>query len=194
MGAGGGGKAKRSLLPQPHPSPCFGLSTAPFIQICFFLQSSASIKIKDGGHTLVKKLLSTRSPKLRLFYKLAYMRHHPNLQENYDIFHSDLWQRYPMSKGCCGIFSSHHIQLGFFPFLSLREKYFKILLCLSLIPSLKRSRANTAKSRQPQVSWGHAMSYLMRGNPKNKSYLHNYALIISGDFYQISVFSLSTKT
>ena len=99
-----------------------------------------------------------------------------------------------MSKGCCGIFSSHHIQLGFFPFLSLREKYFKILLCLSLIPSLKRSRANTAKSRQPQVSWGHAMSYLMRGNPKNKSYLHNYALIVSGDFYQISVFSLSTKT
>ena len=194
MGAGGGGKAKRSLLPQPHPSPCFGLSTAPFIQICFFLQSSASIKIKDGGHTLVKKLLSTRSPKLRLFYKLAYMRHDPNLQENYDIFHSDLWQRYPMSKGCCGIFSSHHIQLGFFPFLSLREKYFKILLCLSLIPSLKRSRANTAKSRQPQVSWGHAMSYLMRGNPKNNSYLHNYALIVSGDFYQISVFSLLTKT
>ena len=194
MGVGGGGKAKRSLLPQPHPSPCFGLSTAPLIQICFFPQSSASIKIKDGGHTLVKKLLSTRSPKLRLFYKLAYMRHHPNLQENYDIFHSDLWQRYPMSKGCCGIFSSHHIQLGFFPFLSLREKYFKILLCLSLIPSLKRSRANTAKSRQPQVSWGHAMSYLMRGNPKNKSYLHNYALIVSGDFYQISVFSLSTKT
>ena len=93
-----------------------------------------------------------------------------------------------MSKGCCGIFSSHHIQLGFFPFLSLREKYFKILLCLSLIPSLKRSRANAAKSRQPQVS------YLMRGNPKNNSYLHNYALIVSDDFYQISVFYLSTKT
>ena len=152
------------------------------------------VSFPSGGHTLVKKLLSTRSPKLRLFYKLAYMRHDPNLQENYDIFHSDLWQRYPMSKGCCGIFSSHHIQLGFFPFLSLREKYFKILLCLSLIPSLKRSRANTAKSRQPQVSWGHAMSYLMRGNHKNNSYLHNYALIVSGDFYQISVFSLSTKT
>ena len=188
MGVGGGGRAKRSLLPQLHPSPCFGLSTTPLIQICFFPQSSASTKIKDGGHTLVKKLLSTRSPKLRLFYKLAYMRHHPNLQENYDIFHSDLWQRYPMSKGCCGIFSSHHIQLGFFPFLSLREKYFKILLCLSLIPSLKRSRANAAKSRQPQVS------YLMRGNPKNNSYLHNYALIVSDDFYQISVFYLSTKT
>ena len=93
-----------------------------------------------------------------------------------------------MSKGCCGIFSSHHIQLGFFPFLSLREKYFKILLCLSLIPSLKRSRANTAKSRQPQVSWGHAMSYLMRGNPKNNSYLHNYALIVPVIFIKFQFF------
>ena len=189
-----GGRRRDLCSPSPTLFLVLDCRPPPWYKFVSFPSLLLPLKSKMAAIILVKKLLSTRSPKLRLFYKLAYIRHHPNLQENYDIFHSDLWQRYPMSKGCCGIFSSHHIQLGFFPFLSLREKYFKILLCLSLIPSLKRSRANTAKSRQPQVSWGHAMSYLMRGNPKNKSYLHNYALIVSGDFYQISVFSLSTKT
>ena len=47
-----------------------------------------------------------------------------------------------------------HLASFFFPFLSLREKFLKILLSSSLNPSLKRSRANTAKSRRPQVSWG----------------------------------------
>ena len=41
---------------------------------------------------------STRSPKLRLLCRLAYVRHHPNLQENYDIFQSDLWQKLPNVK------------------------------------------------------------------------------------------------
>ena len=183
-----GGRRRDLCSPSPTLLLVLDCRPPPWYKFVSFPSLPLPIKSKMAAIILVKKLLSTRSPKLRLFYKLAYIRHHPNLQENYDIFHSDLWQRYPMSKGCCGIFSSHHIQLGFFPFLSLREKYFTILLCLSLIPSLKRSRANAAKSRQPQVS------YLMRSNPKNNSYLHNYALIVSDDFYQISVFYLSTKT
>ena len=82
----------------------------------------------------------------------------------------------------------------FFYFSFPEGEIFQDSALLVTDPSLKRSRANAAKSRQPQVSWGHAMSYLMRGNHKNNSYLHNYALIVSSDFYQISVFYLSTKT
>ena len=40
VGVGGEGRAKR-LTPPP---------TAPLVQICFFPQPSAAIKIKDGGH------------------------------------------------------------------------------------------------------------------------------------------------
>ena len=95
----------------------------------------------------------------------------------------------------CGIFSSHHNRLVFFLFFHEGGIFFKILICLSLSPTwLTKSRAKAAKSRQPQVSRGHTMTYLMWGNLKNNSYLHNYALIVSSDLYQISVFfSLDEK-
>ena len=92
-------------------------------------------------------LQSTRSPKLRLLCRLAYVRHQPNLQENYDIFQIDLWQKlHDVKRVLWNFLEPSHF--------SLREKFLKILLSSSLNPSLKRSRANTAKSRQPQVSWG----------------------------------------
>ena len=90
---GGGrrwGEGEEIFTPPAPPLSLFWTVDRPLDTNLFLSPVFRSIKIKDGGHTLVKKLLSTRSPKLRLFYKLAYMRHHPNLQENYDIFRSDL--------------------------------------------------------------------------------------------------------
>ena len=100
----------------------------------------------------------------------------------------------PNVKGVLWNFHEPSHSAKFFSFFFPEGEIFQDSALFVTDPSLKRSRVNTAKSRQTQVSWGHAMSYLMRGNPKNNSYLHNYALIVSGDFYQISVFSLSTKT
>ena len=71
------------------------------------------------------------------------------------VFQSDLWQKLPNVKRVLWNFlEPSHLASFIFPFLSLREKFLKILLSSSLNPSLKRSRANTAKSRQPQVSRG----------------------------------------
>ena len=61
---------------------------------------------------------------------------------------------YPMSKGCCGIFLSHHMYLVFFSFSFPGGEIFQDSALFVTRHSLKRSRANTAKSRQPQVSWG----------------------------------------
>ena len=53
-------QCRRFILPHPYPSPYFWPSTAPLVQISFSPQPSVAIKIKDGGHSFVKKTLNTR--------------------------------------------------------------------------------------------------------------------------------------
>ena len=46
----GGGERGEFLLPHPHPSPSFGPSLIPLIQISLSPQPSASVKLKNGRY------------------------------------------------------------------------------------------------------------------------------------------------
>ena len=140
-GGGGGGRAKRSSL--SHPSPYFWLSTAPLVHWFISLPTSAAIKSK---HSLAKSTSALQA---------SLREASPKSARELWYFQSDLWQKLPNVKRVLWNFlEPSHLASFIFSFLSLREKFLKILLSSSLNPSLKRSRANTAKSRQPQVSWG----------------------------------------
>ena len=66
----------RNLYSPTSPqSPYFGPSTAPLVQISFSPKPTAAIKIKGGRPAaiiLVRKILSSRSPKLRLLCRLEW--------------------------------------------------------------------------------------------------------------------------
>ena len=129
---------ERKDLHSPTPLLIFDCRPPPWYTDLFLSPLPLPLKSK---HSLAK-ITSALQASLR--------EASPNLQENYDIFQIDLWQKL------------HNVKRVLWNFLepshfSLREKFLKILLS-SLNPSLKRSRANTAKSRRPQVSWGQQCS------------------------------------
>ena len=134
---------ERKDLHSPTPLLIFDCRPPPWYTDLFLSPLPLPLKSK---HSLAK-ITSALQASLR--------EASPNLQENYDIFQIDLWQKlHNVKRVLWNFLEPSHLASFFFPFLSLREKFLKILLSSSLNPSLKRSRANTAKSRRPQVSWG----------------------------------------